>query len=487
MGGGCVSGVPPPAGQPEATTATTGGTILNGTVRLLLAGDVMLGRGVAPVVALDPEGLFEDVRYVVSAADVAVANLESPLTSRSHLSDNPNRLEADPAAAGLLAAAGFDAMGIANNHAGDAGAASVVDTLDALAAAGVAAVGGGRSREQALQPTVVGRNGLRIAYLAFDATGGGLAAGAGPGVATWDTEDAFRAVAAARNEADLVVVGLHGGVEYSPLPDPQLSRLGGMLAGWGVDVVWGHGSHVAQPVSVIDPDGDGRPTVVVTGLGNFIFDQGRESTEQGAVIEVLAGAGGVAAMRVGAVAHGDLRAHFEQWDLPRGDAVLLDGSWWELAAMVDDAAPQPAAVSPFPYGDVVDAATGDVTGDGDADVVVAYRHPFRPNPVNRQYPDFDFTDVAGRSAHVGVFTAANMHPIWGAGTLFTPIEKVAPCDGAMAVAYSGLDAPAVTATGGWTWQGFGFAVAPQLPGPGSPTCADVDGDGLLDAVIIRRT
>ena len=46
------------------------------TVRLLFAGDVMLGRGVAPVAAADPQGLFAGVRDEVSAADLAVANLE---------------------------------------------------------------------------------------------------------------------------------------------------------------------------------------------------------------------------------------------------------------------------------------------------------------------------------------------------------------------------------------------------------------------------
>src|SRR5512134_3904640 len=84
------------AGPPAdpSNGAPTGGAVRHapeGTVRLLFAGDVMLGRGVAE---LDPTTLLEGVRYVVSSADLAVANLESPLTGRPHLSSaGPNALE----------------------------------------------------------------------------------------------------------------------------------------------------------------------------------------------------------------------------------------------------------------------------------------------------------------------------------------------------------------------------------------------------------
>jgi hypothetical protein len=36
------------------------------------------------------------------------------------------------------------------------------------------------------------------------------------------------------------------------------------------------------------------------------------------------------------------------------------------------------------------------------------------------------------------------------------------------------------------WQGFGLRPAAELPGPGTPGCADVDGDGRLDPVILGR-
>ncbi len=223
----------------------------------------MLGRGVAKVAAAGPAGPLDGVRLQVSSADLALANLESPLTSRPHdPASGPNVLEAPPLSARLLAAAGFDAMGIANNHAGDAGPGTVPDTMRALAA-GIAAVGAGPTASRAFEPRIVQARGVRVALLAFDATGQGpRAAPRKPGVAWWDEARVRDAVVRARSSADVVAVGIHGGAEYVPTTDPYLMRLARLLASWGADVVWGHGPHVVQPVRVIDPDGDGRPTVV---------------------------------------------------------------------------------------------------------------------------------------------------------------------------------------------------------------------------------
>lgn len=141
-----------------------------GVVRILMGGDVMLGRGVADVVAHDPWSIFADIQTEVRSADIAIANLESPLTPRPHIAATPNALEADPGAARSLAGAGFGAVSIANNHAGDAGPGGIADTLAALRAVGVLPLGGGLDAAQATAPTMLVRNGVRVALLSFDAT-----------------------------------------------------------------------------------------------------------------------------------------------------------------------------------------------------------------------------------------------------------------------------------------------------------------------------
>ena len=139
-----------------------------GTVRLILGGDVMLGRGVAGLARTRPAALLGGIAPQLGGADLAIANLESPLTNRPHLaSKGPNALEAKPATARLLRAAGFDAMAIANNHAGDAGPLTTSDTTRALAAAGLGVIGA------SYMPLVLLSRGLRVAFLSFDDTGEG--------------------------------------------------------------------------------------------------------------------------------------------------------------------------------------------------------------------------------------------------------------------------------------------------------------------------
>ena len=446
----------------------------------------MLGRGVGRAAAADPAGLFAGLDTVLASADLTAANLESPLTRRPHLrAFGPNALEAPPASALLLARAGFDAIAIANNHAGDAGPGTVPDTLTALARAGLVAVGGGTSAAGATAPRVFRIGRLRVALLAFDATGEGPAARpATPGVAAWSAAGARLAVAEARREADIVAVGLQGGTEYVPGTDPYLMHLSRMLARFGADVVWGQGPHVVQPVHVLADTHDGRPTVVITSLGNLAFDQHAPGTRTGALLEVVADVHGVLAFRAGST-RAVVPLRFLGWRPPRGDAIALHDGWWTLARPVRPAArTEPRTLAGFP-GRVLDAAVGDAEGNGGRQVVVAFRRPFRPTRITPLVGKGTLVDRNGLTAHVGLYEPGSLRPLWVAGTLLQPVARVAACDGAVAVAYSRLNDAVVTGTGAWRWGGFGFLSLPELPGPGVPACADVDGT-LLPVVLHRR-
>lgn len=472
---------------PSASPGGAGRSTGTSPVSILMVGDLMLGRGVAPIAAGDPTGLFEGVRLVVRSADLSLANLESPLTERPHRSANPHALEADPALAAVVGGAGFDLVTLANNHIGDTGPGGVLDTITAVEGAGMVAVGAGGDSEAATRPVLFEVGDLTVAILAFDATGGGLAAGSSPGVAIWDTESARLAVVDASRRADISVVAVHGGVEYLTEPDPRMTAIAGKLAGWGVDIVWGQGAHVAQPVTVVS-DGDGRGAVVATSLGNFLFDQRGPLTGRGAVLEVLADDQGVIAYRVGSTSHHDLRVIFEGWELPSGDATLIDGEWWALVRVPAKITDRRTELADFDWGVVVSASTGRVTGLFDAeDTVVAFRRRPGSHPVRDGLADIDWVGVSGLSAHLGIYRSDDLQPIWVAGMVPAPIAKVAACDGAVALGYSSLDTPEVVATGAAVWRSFGLDGAARLPGPGTPSCADIDGDEITEPVIIGRS
>ncbi|MDO8389044.1 MAG: CapA family protein [Actinomycetota bacterium] len=484
---GCSSAPVESTNTALSTTTTTGyhdgPAAAQRTASIVLLGDVMLGRSVAPVVMNDRDSIFERLRATLNGADLALANLESPLTERPHMVGD-NALEADPRSAPLLAGAGFDGMAIANNHAGDAGPETTTDTIAALHAHDIAAIGAGATLDEATTATVFERNGVRIAVLAFDLTHGGPSAGVEAGVATWDSAVARSAVAAARATADVVVVGIHGGVEYLPEPDPVLAGVVADLTSWGVDIVWGNGAHVAYAVSVA-AGADDRQAVQAPGLGNAVFDQRMPRTQTGTMLEVLVSADGVQAWRTASIGT-YLRATFDGWDLPTGDAASVDGEWWSPIGPLDPAAPA-ASVQQVdglvPGGVLIAARLGDVDGDGVTDVVASYRRPFRTRLLQQAFPDTDFIDASGRGAHLGVFEAGTLR--WGAGTMTLPVETLDVCDDGVALGFSALDDPTVTAGSAWRWRGFGFATASLLDGHAVPICVDLDLDGRTEPALLR--
>ncbi len=483
----------------SGTTSTTGPSaerddMTGPTATIVLVGDVMLGRNVADVVANDPESVFESVRPMLAAADLAVGNLESPLTSRAHVVGD-HALEADPASAELLARAGFDVMSLANNHAGDGGPATVMDSIAALASAGIAAVGGGADVAAATAPLIREVDGVRVALLAFDLTFGGPAAtGTSPGVARWDADVALAAVAGARASADVVVVGIHGGIELLGRPDPVLAGVVDDLTSWGVDIVWGQGSHLAYPVALA-VRADGGVTVQAPGLGNALFDQTLPGTDAGTVLEVLVGRDGVRAWRTAEIAT-YLRMRLDAWTLPAGDAVTVDGEWWSAAIDLPSAPTASTVDGVEGLRDdalVVEARVGDVDGDGADDVVVSYRRPWEPRLLQQAVDPVGngsaLADSTGRSAHLAWFHGGRIR--WGAGTLPQPVAMFDVCDDGLALGVTTLasladPAPPVVAGGAWWWREFGFSTAPLLDGSAVPVCADPDGDGRTTPALVRR-
>jgi len=244
-----------------------------------------------------------DVRALISAADVAFVNFEGPLTDRRAPSDTVAWVRGDPALAQDVAATGIVVASLANNHAADFGTDGLFDTIAALEGAGVRTVGAGTNLDQALMPSIVHANGLRVAFLGFACTlPNGCAAGdQRPGVApirvlsrfvidpvvleqnpgmgpyvetvasAEDVDQAASAIALANESADVVVVAIHWGVPdgWAPSYQSELASyqrpLGHRLIDAGADAVIGHHPHVLHGIEIYR----GRP--VFYSLGNFLF------------------------------------------------------------------------------------------------------------------------------------------------------------------------------------------------------------------------
>lgn len=131
------------------------------------ADDTMLGRKVAERLRRQPpESLFSvEVVATLREADLFVLNLECCISERGERWPDPLKpffFRAPPQAVDVLAYLGVDCVTLANNHALDYGRVALLDTLDLLSKAGVAATGAGRNMEQARRPVILERKGFRL-------------------------------------------------------------------------------------------------------------------------------------------------------------------------------------------------------------------------------------------------------------------------------------------------------------------------------------
>ena len=284
------------------------------TVTLLLAGDVMTGRGIDQVMP-DPvspelyEGWVRDARDYVRLAeevngpiaapvpidyvwgdalaqmdrlapDARLINLETAITrSGTPWPGKGIHYRMSPAHAGLLGAARIDACSLANNHVLDWGVAGLADTLATLHAAGVATAGAGATLDEAWAPAVLPLSGgSRVLLYAAAGPDSGVPPEWTPdtrhgGVALLPRldEPAAQAWAARvrpqRRAGDVVIASLHWGANWvDAVPQAHRSFAHRLIELGAADMVHGHSSHHPLPMEVY------RGKLVLYGCGDLVND-----------------------------------------------------------------------------------------------------------------------------------------------------------------------------------------------------------------------
>ena len=203
--------------------------------------------------------LFEKASKVVANLETPLCDAESPILKRGPAFHVP------PTLAPVLRECGFDAFVLANNHILDQGEVGLKQTLTALDEAGIQHTGAAMTHEEACTPLVMEVDGRQVAILNFAEGEFARAIGEGPGAARldpWETPDRVRQ---ARARYDIVIVVLHTGAEYQPIPSPATVRAFRALADAGAHAVMGHHSHIPQAWEMWN----GIP--ICYGLGNFLF------------------------------------------------------------------------------------------------------------------------------------------------------------------------------------------------------------------------
>jgi hypothetical protein len=248
-------------------------------VTLTVVGDVMLGRRVAAVAGDRPGLQLEATGDRLRSADVTVGNLESTLSRAGPPTQGGDSFAADPSVAGALRRAGFDVLGLANNHAGDFGTLALRQTVRRLRSAGLSTFGAGANLEAARRPAVVRARGTSYGFVGFNAIGetpeagprqpGAVSVSMPPRTGPLDRGELARFLSDVRaldRRVDVVVVLPHWGTQYTEVPEPVQWRVARRLVAAGADLVVGGHPHWVQGAAM---SGD---ALVVHSLGNFVFD-----------------------------------------------------------------------------------------------------------------------------------------------------------------------------------------------------------------------
>lgn len=261
-----------------------------GSVTVLAAGDIAADRP-------DPNECFDLVRETMKAADISFCQLETSLTTRGvRLPQARHAVRGPPSLAPALRNSGFDVVSFAGNHCMDWGLDAFRDTMESLRSADLHVVGAGENIAEARKPVVIERDGVRVAFLAYssilpmsywaEANRAGCAPmraftiyeqiehdqpGTPARVHTYPHRDDLKAlkqdVAAAKEQADVVLVSLHWGIHFVPavLADYQRDVAYAAIDA-GADAILGHHAHILKGVELYK----GRP--ILYSLCNFATD-----------------------------------------------------------------------------------------------------------------------------------------------------------------------------------------------------------------------
>ncbi len=233
-------------------------------VRYLAAGDfcfheeIDIGpRAINDLYAPEVQALLRDKAIATVGVEFPLVRAGAPINkSGPHLLGSPCTIEA-------IQAGHFDVACLANNHIRDFGPESALQTRDMIQKAGIHTVGVGKDQIEASQPLLKEVDGVKIGFLAFAEEQFSCADEKSGGASKLDMLTCVNRIQELRKEADIVVVLVHGGVEFFPLPSPQAQSRYRLLADAGANLVVGNHPHSVQAMEIY------RGVPILYSLGNF--------------------------------------------------------------------------------------------------------------------------------------------------------------------------------------------------------------------------
>lgn len=243
-------------------------------VTIAMTGDIMTGT-TYPTPWLPPNDgkeIFNDCKEILRNADVACGNLEGVLadSGNARKAGRPGTFSflMPTKSVDLLVDAGYDFLGLANNHIFDFSEEGCQSTVNTLQKAGMG-FAGIKDAEYSIREI----NGVRYGFCAFGFKRYNLSVD--------DSATVKRIITQLRPKVDIVIVSFHAGregAEFKHLPHGLETHAGQSRGNarvfahqcidYGADIVYGHSPHVCRAMELY------KGHLIAYSLGNFATPTG---------------------------------------------------------------------------------------------------------------------------------------------------------------------------------------------------------------------
>ncbi len=270
--------IPSTNSQAVTTDTTQKSAEQNKSITFVATGDMIahsaiLERAKKPNGTYDFTPMLANMKKYFDKADVRFCNQATPAGGESFGYSGYPIFNAPLEWPRAIEGVGCDVVNIGTNHTNDKGQG----LIDATVAAWdnrpnvLAVVGANRSAEEQAKIRYFKKDGVSFAILSYT-TYSNSRPTTTYGINMYDKATADKQIAEAKKNADIVIVSMRWGTEYSPGVNAQQDAIAQELSNAGADVVLGHGSHFLEPVKKLK-GANGNDTLVWFSLGNFLNAQ----------------------------------------------------------------------------------------------------------------------------------------------------------------------------------------------------------------------
>lgn len=244
---------------------------------LFMVGDALIHDAVYKDAKLsdgnyDFKPMLSMIKPISSKYDLAYYNQETILGGASIPYSNYPRFNSPQEVGDAFIDAGFDLVSLATNHTMDKGEQGVINSVNYWnSKEEIVTSGSWISQEERDKERIYEKNGITYAFFSYTTWTNGLNTPKGKEYLNnvYSDEKAKADIEKVRDKADVVIVAMHWGTEYSLGVSNDQTRIANYLSSLGVDLIIGAHPHVVEPVEYIN---DGK-TFVIYSLGNILSCQ----------------------------------------------------------------------------------------------------------------------------------------------------------------------------------------------------------------------